>query len=100
MDNEFDPATPTLAKLGFSRRRALQTTAALLMAPGVPSLLAACGSSESKPKEMVFSTFSGPFEKATLATVVPCFEQKTGIKASLIVGTPAANLAKIQANPD
>jgi len=60
----------------------------------------ACDKTETKPRELVFSTFSGAFEKAMRAAVVPCFEKKTGITASLIVGTPAANLAKIQANPD
>jgi putative spermidine/putrescine transport system substrate-binding protein len=100
MPNLVDPATPELARRGFTRRDALRAGSALLVVPSVPWLLAACNQANDKPKELVFSTFSGPFEKATRATVVPCFEKATGITAQLVVGTPAANLAKIQANRD
>jgi putative spermidine/putrescine transport system substrate-binding protein len=89
-----------LVGLSINRRRALQAAAYAASAPSLAMALAGCsGGDDAKPDRLSFATFSGPFEKATQASVVPCFEKKTGIKASLVVGTPPANLAKIQADP-
>lgn len=89
----------TTRQTSISRRTFLSAATAATATPLLGTLGGSAAMAQSKPSTMAFGTFSGQFEKATMASVVPCFEEKTGIRAVLVVGTPTGNLAKIQADP-
>lgn len=48
---------------------------------------------------IVVTTYGGVWEQGIKASYIPCFEKKTGMKATPMLGAPAEWMAKVRANP-
>lgn len=48
---------------------------------------------------LIVTTYGGVWEKGIRESYIPCFERKTGWKATPMLGSPAEWMAKVRANP-
>lgn len=55
---------------------------------------------QTLPSSIVVTSFGGVWEKALKESIAACFEKKTGVKATPLIGSLTEWMAKIRANPE
>jgi putative spermidine/putrescine transport system substrate-binding protein len=80
-----------------SRRQFLAGSLAGLGAVAAADLVRPQPASAQAP--LVVTTYGGVWEKGIRESYIPCFEKKTGGRATPMLGAPAEWMAKVRANP-
>jgi len=97
-NREEDTMRKNQSLVGFVRRLASRSGLAGVLVAGV--LAGTAATADAQQKEVVFAGYGGTIERFTRGNLIPAFEQATGIKVTLVVGTAMGNFTKVQAAKD
>ena len=81
----------------ITRRAALAIGTSLVAGYGLRTRLARAQTGRAEG-EVIFAGYGGTFEQFARDTLIPAFEQQTGIKVRFVVGTALSNFAKVMAS--